>query len=227
MTARSDTERFVEELQTFSNRRLNFPENLTQILDLTRVQNMGDLLQDMIFHAKFAVKTKDVMARIGRDGEGYEKLSSEFQNSIEKTSALLKTIVKESPEDIKQYFVKNFFDLDQESFAKFMKLLEDLSWVKNWEVDGRALPAAKESENRSDRIQVEEDSGRQKASPTMENVGRIRNGAVLGIILMILSFFADPPVTFLGWGLAVVVMLLLVSIALMSRALVKKSNQLT
>ncbi|MEK6565960.1 MAG: hypothetical protein AABZ41_04560, partial [Bacteroidota bacterium] len=98
------------------------------------------LFNDAIFHAKFVVKSQDVMKRIGPTGEGYDKLSTEFSASVEKASALLKTLVKEAPDEVKQQFVRMFFSMDQDSLSRLMRLFADLSWVKNWQVDGRPLP---------------------------------------------------------------------------------------
>jgi hypothetical protein len=93
-----------------------------------------------MFHAKFVVKSQEVMKRIGPTGEGYDKLSTEFSASVEKASTLLKTLVKEAPDEVKEQFVRMFFPVDQDSLSRLMKLFVDLSWVKNWQVDGRIIP---------------------------------------------------------------------------------------
>ncbi len=210
MQIQSGTLKFVEQLQEYSGRRLNFPEEIGKLVELATIQHHDELFRDAIFHAKFAVKSKEIMGRIGRDGEGFDKLSTEFQNSIEKTSALLKTIVKESPAEIKQHFVKDFFSLDQASFASFMKLLEDLSWVKNWEVDGKPLPLNDSHAENSTRH-----------DHTREEFSRVRKSSILGMVLMLLLLIIDPPVAFLSWGIAVVVVMLFLYIAIASRILGK------
>ena len=211
MDLQATTRQFIDDLQRYSNRKLAYPQEVGYLLDQSTLQGLDQPFRDAIFHAKFAVKTKEIMSRIGRDGEGFGKLSTEFQNSLEKTSALLKTIVKESPEDIKRHFVTDFFSLDQASFANFMKLLEDLSWVKNWEVDGKPLPL-----NDS----PVEDTSRHKND--REAISRLRKGSILGIVLMILLLIIDPPVAYLGWGLAIIVVTLFLYIAIASRILEKK-----
>jgi hypothetical protein len=146
------------------------------------------------------------MSRIGMDGEGFNKLSAEFQSSIEKTSALLKTIVKESPDDIKQHFVSNYFSLDQAAFANFTRLLEDLGWVKNWQIDGKPMPL--------DNTQSGDSSGDDVSA---EQSGRVRKSSVLGLILMIILLIVNPPVSYLGWSIAIAVDLLLLYSAVASR----------
>ncbi len=196
---------FIRQLEAQSRRRLEFPGDVGTLLELSYLQHHEEVFRDAIFHAKFVMKTKDVMARIGRGGEGYEKLATEFQNSIDKATTLLKTIVKESPEEVKQPFVRKFFGLDQESFGNLFKLLEDLSWVKNWEVDGKPLPW----ENPENTRQKSADDKRTES-------GSIRKSAILGVILMVLFLIIDPPVTYPGWSIAVVVGLLLLYIAVAS-----------
>ncbi len=213
MEAHSDSQQFVEQLRIFASGRLNFPQEVTDLLDLSRDHHLEQVFLDAIFHAKFAVKTKDIMSRIGRDAQGYDKLSAEFQNSVEKTTTLLKTIFKEAPAETKQRFVNGFLRLDQESFGNLTKLLEDLSWVKNWEVDGRPLPLR----------DVRTPDATVRKSPR-EALSWITKSSVLGVVLMVILLISDPPVTYLGWGIAVVVVLLLLVIVVSSHTIKKSSS---
>jgi hypothetical protein len=224
MEPQGNTKQFIQDLQRQYGRTLSFPEEVGLLIDQTCEEDLGQLFRDAIFHAKFATKTKEVMNRIGAGGEGFDKLSAEFQTSIEKASTLLKTIVKESPDEIKQHFVRDFFSLDQASFARFMKLLEDLSWIKNWEVDGKPLPVTGRPLKSSRQSQDQHPPVNVVTSESGEELAKIRNGAVFALALMILLFVIDPPVILLGWGLAIVVVLLLLYISLASSMLVKKSQ---
>jgi hypothetical protein len=95
---------------------------------------------DAIFLAKFITKTMGVMKRIGVDGEGYDKLSAEFQLNIQKVSALLKEILEVAPEQARRNMAPFFLSLTQESLEHLMILLSDLAIVKNWVLDGKQLP---------------------------------------------------------------------------------------
>jgi hypothetical protein len=222
MDLQTKTRQFVDDLQRYSNRKLVYPEEVGYLLDQATLRGLDQPLRDAIFHAKFAVKTREIMGRIGRDGEGFDKLSVEFENSIEKTSTLLKTIVKESPEEIKQHFIRDFFSLDQSSFGNFIRLLEDLGWVKNYEIDGRQLPLSGSPTKRSSHDRSEHPSKENVAEQSVGDIARIRNGASFGFVLMILLLFVDPPLTILGWGLIIVVMLLLSYVAIVSHTFAKK-----
>lgn len=137
---RSETSQFINELEHYSNRKLTHPLEVGQLVEIARQTNKVELLEDAVFQAKFITKSYGVMKRIGADAEGYVKLSGEFQASLEKASTLLRTLIKESPDEIKNHFVQTFFSLKQESLSHLMELLNDLTVVKNWMLDGKPLP---------------------------------------------------------------------------------------
>ena len=130
---------FLQKLEQYSKRKLEFPAELAGLIEAASPGRTA-LFNDAMFHAKFVVKSQEVMKRIGPAGEGYDKLSTEFSASVEKASTLLKTLVKEAPYEVKQQFIRMFFSMDHESLSRLMKLFADLSWVKNWQVDGRPMP---------------------------------------------------------------------------------------
>ncbi|MBI3004898.1 MAG: hypothetical protein HYY49_05715 [Ignavibacteriales bacterium] len=132
-------ETFIHDLEVYANRKLNFPEDVAWLLECAG-GGMQQVFADVIFQAKFVIKTQEIMKRIGPAGDGFDKLSAEFGASFEKTTTLLKTLVKEAPEEKKTQFVSQFLTLNDESFAQLMKLFADLSWVKNWQIDGKPLP---------------------------------------------------------------------------------------
>ncbi len=140
MQARPETLFFLAELEKYSNRKLAFAKEVAQLLDLAWASNKQQVFEDIAFFAKFVTHANSIMKRIGRDGEGYDKLASEFQGSMEKATTLLRTLVKDSPEEIKQPSIKNFLSMDHQSLSQLIKLLEDFSWIKNWMIDGKVLP---------------------------------------------------------------------------------------
>ncbi|MBM4160925.1 MAG: hypothetical protein FJ217_07490 [Ignavibacteria bacterium] len=140
MVIRPETSRFISELEQHANRKLNHPYEVAELLDAARESDNIRLFEDAIFHAKFITKSFGVMQRIGADGEGYDKLSAEFQLSLDKAATLIRQIAETMSEGRRQHHRALFFSLDQESLSRFMEFLDDLSLVKNWRVDGNPLP---------------------------------------------------------------------------------------
>ena len=135
MRISEQTRRFVQELDEYSSRRLKNHEDLAQIIELAQTQRKQQVLDDIAFFAKSLWNTFNVMQRTGPAGEGYDKLSILFNENYEKVSTLIRTLVKEAPEDVKEHFKVKFFSLTHEGMSQMMNLVHDVSWLKNWEID--------------------------------------------------------------------------------------------
>ena len=140
MVVRPETLRFIRDLEQHVNRELNHPQEVAELLDAARKSDNIKLFEDVIFHAKFITKSLGVMQRIGADGEGYDRLSAEFQSSLDKVTTMIRQIVETVSGERRQHYRAFFLSLDQESLSRLMKLLDDFSLVKNLRVDGNPLP---------------------------------------------------------------------------------------
>ena len=197
----ANASQFLTDLEHHAGRKLHHAEHVGMLFELAGSRGLGEPLLDAAFHAKAAVKTQEVMRRIGPGVDGFDKLSAEFQASLEKTSTLIRTIVKEAPEDVKRTFVDTYLAMDQESLRRMLELCEDLARVKNWEVDGRPLPFT------SQQPSTIETHGSLKNTDNMDNLIRTLR---LALVLLVLLCIVDAPVTILGWIIAVVVIGLLI-----------------
>jgi hypothetical protein len=137
---KQETLALLSEFEHYAGRKLNFPQHVGWLLEVSQGSGKMQVFEDVAFHAKFITNSYRVMSRIGIEADGYDKLATEFKESLEKVVTLMKTLVKESDDNVKREFLTQFFQIDQESLSRLMKLLADLTWVKNWMVDGRKLP---------------------------------------------------------------------------------------
>ncbi|MGH2567965.1 MAG: hypothetical protein ACRDGA_06460, partial [Bacteroidota bacterium] len=105
MTIRAEIESFVRELEAYARREFAYRTEIGWFIELAWSSNRAEVLEDAAFHAKFITRSFDIMRRIGRDAEGYTKLESEFKSSTEKALTLLRTLAKDSPDEVKQHFL--------------------------------------------------------------------------------------------------------------------------
>ncbi len=140
MALHAETDQFIRDLERFSNRKLSYPGDVGHFLEAARQSQKMSVFEEAIFLSKFVTKSLAVMRRIGTDGEGYDKLSSEFQANLQKTASLLKTLREGMPDEVKRNQENLFFSLTQDSLDRFVKLVADLALVKNWVLDGKPLP---------------------------------------------------------------------------------------
>jgi hypothetical protein len=144
MNLRPQTLGFLRELERSAARKLNYPEDVGHLLEASGRARKLAMFEEAIFLAKFITKSLAVMKRIGVDGEGYDKLSAEFQTSLRRAASLLGEISLSAPAEIRQSVEKRFLDLTQESVDRLMKLMADLTAVKSWVLDGNPLPSGDE-----------------------------------------------------------------------------------
>jgi len=137
MLVSQETASFISSLQSYSRSTLHRAADLASLIELTRIHNQSQVLDDVCFLSKFLVNTNAVMSRIGKDAEGYDKLSFEFSENLEKASTFIRLLVKEAPDEVKRHFISTYFAMTQSGMISLMELLHDLTWLKNWDIDHR------------------------------------------------------------------------------------------
>jgi hypothetical protein len=87
------------------------------------------------FLAKFIFKTYTIVERIGNHGDGYDNLSRELGEAIQRSFVLITTLLADGPLEIKEHFESNYMELTKTSLANLIALFHDLSWYKNRMID--------------------------------------------------------------------------------------------
>ncbi len=126
---------FLGEVERFANRKFYHPSEIATLIQMAMMYQQRRIFEEIIFLAKFLWNSYNVMQRIGPAGEGYPKLSAEFRDTLEKMTTLIKTLIKEGPEEVKEKFKTLFFSMPHESMNNLLRLIDDLSWVKNYSID--------------------------------------------------------------------------------------------
>ena len=142
MPLRAETLNLLKELERSSHRPLQYRENVGNFLEAAQRTEKMKEFEDVLFLAKFITKSFGVMKRIGADGEGYDKLSAEFEANLRKVTSLLQDISNGMSEGDKQAEEKLFFGLTSACLDHLVQLMADLTVLKNWTLDGNPLPQA-------------------------------------------------------------------------------------
>jgi hypothetical protein len=129
------TASLLSELDTFSGRSITRRADLGILLEFGRVQPKRDILDELGFYSKFLHRTYGIMTRIGRNGEGYDRLANEFSEAVAKTRTLVNSLVAGSPGDVRDRFTTTYCAMTQEGLENLLSLCHDLGWYKNWLID--------------------------------------------------------------------------------------------
>jgi hypothetical protein len=126
-------------LDTLSGGRLGRREDLASLLEATPGDRRA-LLDNLSFHAKFLVRARGIMERIGRDGEGYDRLASEFAASLAIVRDLLGRILEHSADGVRKELADRYLAMTPQALADLMVLCGDLRWYKNFLIDRGPSP---------------------------------------------------------------------------------------
>jgi hypothetical protein len=122
-------------LDAFSGHKLTRQDDLGILIELAFLLNRPDALEELCFHSKFVSKAYGMLQRLGKDDKGYESLTQEFTTAVEKSRALIDTLLSASPAETKRAFSYTYLQLTKESLQNLLSLCYDLSWYKNWLID--------------------------------------------------------------------------------------------
>jgi phosphoglycerate-specific signal transduction histidine kinase len=135
--ASSDAAGFVRAAEAFASRTFRFREEITGLLEHCRQRGQQQLFDDLVFNAKFITNAFQILRRVGADNADTAKLSVELRDMMEKTTTILRTVVKEMPAERRARYTSAFLDLTHGSLGELTALLAELAWVKNYMLDER------------------------------------------------------------------------------------------
>jgi len=130
-----ETTQLLKDLDVLSGHSLSRPDDLAGLVDAAQRTGKHGTLADLSFHAKFVIRARKIMTRIGRDAEGYENLRREFTDGIGRASSQLRSLVAESSSELQHHITVTYLHLSGDSLQNLLDLFSDLAWYKNWLID--------------------------------------------------------------------------------------------
>jgi hypothetical protein len=128
-------------LERHSGRPFGRREDTGAILELAYRHGRERDLDRLSFLAKFLVRCMGIMKRIGRDGDGYDRLAAEFGASIEQTRTLLASLLLGAPPEVRNRLHNEYLAMTPGAMENMLAFLQDLSSFKNWRIDHPGTPA--------------------------------------------------------------------------------------
>ena len=135
MILSENTKKLLDKINVLSGRRLQRSMDLGTLIEIASVLGREQVLDDLAFHAKFLTKSFDLMQRIGKDGEGYDKLSSEFSSNVQKCQSLINALTEGSEGTTASHFTSTYCTVGEMTMDNLMQLFHDLGWYKNYRID--------------------------------------------------------------------------------------------
>ena len=129
------TSDLLDTLEELSQGKLSRRDDLGTLIELATRHDQMPVLDDLSFLAKFVSKTYGIMARIGKEGQGYDGLQREFAASLENAGQKIRSLIAGAPEGEREPFLLRYLSPTPDALRNLLALCYDLSWYKNWLID--------------------------------------------------------------------------------------------
>src|SRR3990172_3976065 len=138
MTLSQTTKSLLSKISAASGNRLQRQLDLGVLIEVAFQKQVQPALDDLAFSAKFLTKSFELMKRIGKEGEGYEKLEMEFTVQVEKSRAAIRQLLEPADAVTRTHFAGTYLGMDTMALQNLMQLFHDLGWYKNYRIDSRS-----------------------------------------------------------------------------------------
>ena len=135
MQPTSESDSLLALLERHAGRPFARRDDMKIILEAAVARGRAENLDRLSFLAKFLVRTHGIMKRIGRDGQGYDRLAAEFGENMESARRLLLDFLCHAPEPARRVMETRYLAMTPAALDEILVLLQDLSWFKNWRID--------------------------------------------------------------------------------------------
>ncbi len=124
-------------LGAFSSGRLTRPDDRGLLYESAERGGEQAEFDELSFQAKFVHKTYGILQRLGKDGQGYDRMEGEFRAALERCGTLARRVLSGAPPAVQEQFAARYLALTPAALQDFLALCYDLSWYKNWHIDRR------------------------------------------------------------------------------------------
>ncbi len=140
MNLRSEIDAYLGMVERYAGKKLRYRAEIGMLMVLADQGSRWDLFERIVFLAKFISRGFDILRRAGIPSSDTKFLADEVRKNLEEVVELLRTVCAANPPVSEAVIGDRFFALSHESLALLQELLSELTWVKNYSLEGHPFP---------------------------------------------------------------------------------------
>jgi len=138
----------IDVLSTYTRSRLHDAGMLGRFLQHASDRDAPESIGDLAFKAKYLTRLQGTMRAQTAETELYAKLEEEFSRSIHEFHALVTAFVADADTEFRSMVERHHLAVTPEALRHLVQLAEDLTWLKNWELEmTQPKPEGKSGDN--------------------------------------------------------------------------------
>jgi len=140
MTSRSDIDLYLSQVERYAGKKFRYRSEIGMVMECARSGSMSSGFERLIFLAKFITRGFDILRRSGVVADETKNLADEIERNLSEVSDLLKKLSAVQPSDQTGHFDDRFLTLSGDSLIRLKELLSELTWLKNYALEGHPFP---------------------------------------------------------------------------------------
>lgn len=125
----------IELLSIYADGRLHDPDGLGGVLQHAQSRGTPDAVGELAFKGKYLTRLQLTMRRQTPESELYEKLEQEFSRTVHEFHAMVSDFFADAEEKQRGMVERHYLTVSHDALRHLMQLAEDLTWLKNWELE--------------------------------------------------------------------------------------------
>ncbi len=126
---------FVGDVEKFAGKKFAFGGEIARLVQASNDGKKEAMLDELTFQAKFISRSQNILKQSGMDNQETAKLKNEFEKSLEMSKSLLSALLSDCPAEFNRDFSERFLSMTQSGLTNLLRLLYELSWIKNYWLD--------------------------------------------------------------------------------------------
>lgn len=140
MKLRDETEKYLGSVERYAGKKLRYRIPIATLIDLAARGQQDAVFEKIIFLAKFITRGFDILRRSGIVADETKNLAEEIEKNLQQVTGLIRSLCAVDPRESAVIFDERYFSLSHESLSTIQELLAELTWIKNYSLDGHPVP---------------------------------------------------------------------------------------
>ncbi len=141
MDNRPEIDHFLNAVERYAGKRFHYRREIGLLIDLAEGEKKVAEFERVLFLAKFITRGFDVLRRSGTIPEETKNLADEIEKNLHQAIELMRSLTAPGTGESDEVFHTIFSDASRRSLTAILAILAELTWIKNYTLDGHGLPA--------------------------------------------------------------------------------------
>ena len=126
---------FIERVENYAKRSFSYREEIGLLISAAEERKLQSSFDELAFLAKFITNARLILLRDNVDVSVTARLAEEFRAKLGNSVGIITNLADNLSAEKRAVFSDKFLNPSAENLEHLFKLIEELSWFKNYSLD--------------------------------------------------------------------------------------------